>query len=169
MLIDSLVLSRLTYALFVWGPPLTQASINRLQRLQNWGVRMARSLRKYDHISHHLSSLLWLPVNEQIQYRSLCAMHRYYVGDAIPFDPPISFGTFLGHNTRCPSCFANLPRHRLSKTQHFFHFRTAKWWNQLPLDIVSQGCNHFLSALYSYLLTKYFSLLCDFNYILLLQ
>ena len=66
MLIDSLVLSRLTYALFVWGPPLTQASINRLQRLQNWGVRMARSLRKYDHISHHLSSLLWLPVNKQI-------------------------------------------------------------------------------------------------------
>ena len=67
MLIDSLVLSRLTYALCVWGPPLTQASVNRLQGLQNWGVRMARSPRKYDHISHHLSSLLWLPVNEQIQ------------------------------------------------------------------------------------------------------
>ena len=30
MLIDSLVLSRLAYALSVWGPPLTQASINRL-------------------------------------------------------------------------------------------------------------------------------------------
>ena len=47
-------------------------------------------------------------------------MHQHYVGDAIPFDPPISFGTFHGHNTRCPSSFANLPRHRLSKTQHFF-------------------------------------------------
>ena len=56
----------------------------------------------------------------QIRYRSLCATHRHYVGDAIPFDPPISFGTFYGHNTRCPSSFANLPRHRLSKTQHFF-------------------------------------------------
>ena len=129
--------------LSVWGPPLTQASINRLQSLQNWGVRMTKSLRKYDHISHHLSSLLWLPVNKQIRYRSLCAMHRHYVGDAIPFDPPISFGTFHDHNTCCPSSFASLRRHRLSKTQHFFHFRTAKWWNQLPFDIVSQSCNHF--------------------------
>ena len=35
MLIDSLVLSRLDYVLPVWGPPLSQASINHLQRLQN--------------------------------------------------------------------------------------------------------------------------------------
>ena len=91
LLIDSLVLSRLDYALPVWGPPLTQASINCLQRLQNWGVRITKSLHKYDYVSHHLNSLSWLPVNRQIQYRSLCAMHRHYLGDAIPFVPPITF------------------------------------------------------------------------------
>ena len=154
LLIDSLVLSRLDYALPVWGPPLTQASINRLQRLQNWGVRITKSLHKYDHVSHHLNSLSWLPVNFQIQYRSLCAMHRHYLGDAIPFVPPITFGVHHSHNTRCPSSFANLPRCRLSFTQHFFHYRTAKWWNQIPLDIVSQSRSHFPSALYSYLLNK---------------
>ena len=90
----------------------------------------------------------------QIQYRSLCAMHRHYLGDAIPFVPPITFGVHHSHNTRCPSSFANLPRCRLSFTQHFFHYRTAKWWNQIPLDIVSQSRSHFPSALYSYLLNK---------------
>ena len=92
LLVDTLVLSHLDYALPVWGPPLTQASINHLQRLQNWGVRITKSLHKYDHVSHPLNSLSWLPVNRQIQYRSLCAMHRHYLGNAIPFVPPITFG-----------------------------------------------------------------------------
>ena len=48
MLVDSLVLSHLQHALPVWGPPLPQGSINRLQKLQNWGVRIAQSLRKYE-------------------------------------------------------------------------------------------------------------------------
>ena len=87
-------------------------------------------------------------MNRQIQYRSLCAMHRHYLGDAIPFAPPITFGVHHGgHNTRCPSSFANLPRSRSYHlaTQHFFH--SAKWWNQIPLDIVGQSRSHFLSAL----------------------
>ena len=98
MLIDSLVLSSLHYALPVWGPPFSQVSINRLQRLQNWGVRITKSLRKYDHISHHLGSLSWLPVSQHIHYQSLCAMHCHYLSDAIPFIPPITFGVHHGHN-----------------------------------------------------------------------
>ena len=116
---------------------------------------MTKSLRKYDHITHHLSSLLWLPVNKQIRYRSLCAMHQHYVGDAIPFDLPISFGTFHGHNTRCPSSFTNLPRHRLSNTQHFFISELQNGGINFHLTLLARlSCNHFLSALYSYLLTK---------------
>ena len=64
MLVDSLVLSHLQHALPVWDPPLPQGSINRLQKLQNWGVRIAQSLRKYDHVSHHLKLLSWLPITQ---------------------------------------------------------------------------------------------------------
>ena len=106
----------------------------------------------HDHISHHLNSLSWSPINQQIQYRSLCAMHCHYLGDAIPFNPPITFGVHHGHNTHCPSSLSNLPRSRLSFTQHFFHYRTVKRWKQIPLDIVGQNRHHFMSALYSYLL-----------------
>ena len=61
MLIDSLVLSRLDYALPVWGPPLSEAFINCLHaktlELGSSQVRITKLLRKYDHISHHLGSL----------------------------------------------------------------------------------------------------------------
>ena len=53
LLIDSLVLSRLSYALPVWGPAISKQNLHRLQRLHNWAVRIVRGLRKFDHVSGH--------------------------------------------------------------------------------------------------------------------
>ena len=55
MLIDSLVLSCLIYALPVWGPLLSQFDIHHLQRLHNWGIRITASLGKFDHVLEHRS------------------------------------------------------------------------------------------------------------------
>ena len=60
MLIDSLVLSRLIYALPVWGTMLTLAHQQQLQRLHNWGVHIATSLQKFDHVSYHFTGYLFL-------------------------------------------------------------------------------------------------------------
>jgi len=69
----------------------------------------------------------WLPVNQQIQYQSLCAMHHHYFGDAISFIPPIIFVAQHGHNTQCPSSFANLPPGAdYILTTFFYLYRTAK-------------------------------------------
>ena len=75
MMVDSLVLSQLNYALPLWGPPLSLDLINRLRRLHNRAVRVVFSLRKYDHVSSHRCRLEWLPLESTIQYRSLLAMH----------------------------------------------------------------------------------------------
>ena len=64
MLIDSLVLSHINYALPAWGPMLAKSSLQRL-RLLNWGVRIT-GLRKYDHISSHRARLRWLPVESKL-------------------------------------------------------------------------------------------------------
>ena len=40
MLAESLILSRFDYALPVWGPPLQQCQVSRLQHLQNRAVRV---------------------------------------------------------------------------------------------------------------------------------
>jgi len=152
MLLDSLVLSHLQYALPVWGPSLPQTSVNRIQKLQNWGVRMTRSLHKYDHVSHHMKSLSWLPIVHLIQYRSNCAMYHHYTNNVIPLFPPVAFGCQHECDTHCPVHFANLPRCRLSSTQHFFRTRGAKWWNLFPSDVVSLGYSTFSSVVYDSLI-----------------
>ena len=68
MLINSLVISHLDYALPVWRPPLTQNLVDRLQRLQNWDIHIVYSLRK----------LSWLPIKSHICYCCLCAKHHYH-------------------------------------------------------------------------------------------
>ena len=40
LLLDTLVLSHLRYALPLWGPALSQQSLHRLKHVQNWAVRM---------------------------------------------------------------------------------------------------------------------------------
>ena len=78
LLIDSLVLSRLSYALPVWGPAISKQNLHRLQRLHNWAVRIVGGLRKFDHVSGHRVALGWLPVDTLIQYRTLCTMHQLH-------------------------------------------------------------------------------------------
>ena len=122
--VNSLVLPHLQYAPIVWGPLLSQGSItsHRLQRLLNWGVRIVQSFHKYDHVSHHLKLLSWLPITQQIQYRSviICAMYFHYVSNSIPFIPPLRFGWQHTRDTRCSANFANISRLRLSSTPEVF-------------------------------------------------
>ena len=109
MMVDSLVLSQLNYALPVWGPPLSSDLINCLRRLHNRAVHVVFSLCKYDHVSSHRSRLGWLPLESTIQYRSLLAMHQKFVGDCcLLLNPPIEFGTQHQHHTRALSSFANI-------------------------------------------------------------
>jgi len=60
LLMDSLVLSHMQYALPVWGPSLYQHDLQRLQRLQNHGVHLIFSLNKFDHVSDYYKQLRWL-------------------------------------------------------------------------------------------------------------
>ena len=57
LLMDSLVLSHMQYALPVWGPSLYQHHLQRLQRLQNHAVRLIFSLNKFDHVSDYYRQL----------------------------------------------------------------------------------------------------------------
>ena len=84
MLTESLILSRIDYALPVWGPPLNKSQVARLQRLQNRGIRITRCLRKYDHVTLHHCQLNWLPISHQIMFKSSCAVYHHYHYDKKP-------------------------------------------------------------------------------------
>ena len=120
MLLESLVLSHLSYSVVVWGPSLGSTLLQRLQRMQNRAVRLCCNLRKYDHVSAFYHRLSWLPLPCFIQFRSLCLMYRqYHQFKCIPLEPPIVFGRTFSYSTRTPAYFANIPMFRLSFPQRF--------------------------------------------------
>ena len=88
-------------------------SLQCLQRLLNWGVHIAASLHKYDHVSVYQARLHWLPV---IQCCSLYAIYKQYSSpQGILLDPLIEFGTGNGYCTRHENQCAKLDHCRLTK------------------------------------------------------
>ena len=70
-LVLAFVMSRLDYCnSLLYGCP--QYLINRLQKLQNNAARLILRVPKTDHITPHLQTLHWLPVNARIQYKICC-------------------------------------------------------------------------------------------------
>ena len=123
MLLESLVLSHLSYCVTVWGPSLGSILSQRLQRMQNRAVRLCCNLRKYDHVSAFYHKLNWLPLPCFIQFKSLCLMyHQYHYFKCIPLEPSIVFGGTSFYSTRTPVYFANIPLFRLSFPQRLFLF-----------------------------------------------
>ena len=112
LLIDSLVLSCLTYALPVWGPAISKQCLTRLQRQHNWAVRIVKNLRKFNDVSAHRTQLGWLPIDTLIHYRTLCTMCQLYHKTFNLLNPPILFGPQHTYSTRCPPTFANTERCR---------------------------------------------------------
>ena len=107
MLTESLVFSRLTYALPVWGPAVHQDSLLRLNRLHNRAVCICCGLHKSDHITNHRQTIGWLPVSLLIQHRTLCAMMEQYTGGGIQLNPPLQFGQL--HTCNLDSCILMAP------------------------------------------------------------
>ena len=153
MLMESLVFSRLTYAIPVWGPAVHQDSLLRLNRLHNRAIRITCGLRKSDHVSSHRQTIGWLPVSLLIQHRTLCAMMDQYTGRGIQVNPPLQFGRLHTHNTRCPAHFASICRCRLALTKRHFRQKASTWWNSLSHDLFDSLLS-FRSKLYNYLLNS---------------
>ncbi|KAI5106855.1 hypothetical protein C0J45_2493, partial [Silurus meridionalis] len=71
-LVHAFMTSRIDYCNALLGG-CPASLINKLQLVQNAAARVLTRSRKYDHITPILSSLHWLPVKFQIDYKSLAA------------------------------------------------------------------------------------------------
>ena len=96
--------SWIDYALPVWGPSsLNKTQMAHLRNPQNRGIHITRCLRKYNHVTLHRHQLNWLPISDQIMFKSVCAMYCHYHYDkqtCLLLDPPIVFGAQHDNNTR---------------------------------------------------------------------
>ena len=69
-LANSLVSSKLDYCNSLYSG-ISQANLNKLQRIQNSLARVITYTSKYQHITPTLTKLLWLPIKQRIDYK-LC-------------------------------------------------------------------------------------------------
>ena len=159
MLIHAFISSRLDYcnSLYIG---IDQASLKRLQLVQNAAARLLTSTRKRDHITPVLASLHWLPVKFRVVFKvllfvfkSLHDLSPSYLSELIkPYVPPRNL------RSADQSLLVPLPTNLRSRGARSFAAAGPLLWNSLPLPIRSaQTLGSFKSLLKTHLFSIAFS------------
>ena len=158
-LISAFVLSRLDYCngLFVNCPAET---LDKLQRVQNNAARLVLRVPRSDHITPHLQTLHWLPIEARITYKIACMTFRAinlscprYLSDLISIYTPGRLLRSLSDTLKLTTPSSN------TKTfgERSFSFAAPSIWNSLPLSIRSSDSDSsFRSSLKTHLFKLYF-------------
>ena len=151
LLVNSLITSKIDYCNSLLGS-IPSNKLQSLQRLQNICVRIITRTKKYDHITHHMRDLHWLPVEYRVKYKISLLLYKShqigpgYLADVTPrYVPRRQLRSEDLHLINVPS----------SRTKSFgdraFSYSSAVLWNSLPLSIRSiQNLSTFKRKLKSY-------------------
>ncbi len=82
----------ITVISFIWG--INQASLNRLQKVQNAAARLLTGVSKRDHITPVLISLHWLQIRYRIDFKVLLLVFKALNG----LTPVYLSALFSAHN-----------------------------------------------------------------------
>ncbi len=136
-LVSAFVLSRLDYCnSLLSGCP--QYLLNRLQKVQNNAARLILKAPKTDHITPHLRTLHWLPIDARIKYKlcSLCfgaitSTGPVYLSDLLKiYTPSRQLRSSADIRILCiPSVNTK------SYGERSFSYTAPTLWNTLPKDI----------------------------------
>ena len=134
-LANSLVSSKLDYCNSLYNG-ISQANLNKIQRIQNTLARVVTNTSKFEHITPVLKKLHWLPIKQRIDYK-LCLLT--YKTLQIQQPPTYLYNSlsFPSHSlsTRSSdSSVLSIPYVRTSLGKRAFSVIAPRLWNSLPPD-----------------------------------
>ena len=138
---SAFVLSRRDYCnSLLFGCP--QYLLNKLQKVQNNAARLVLRVSKTDHISPHLASLHWLPIDSWMQYKlsSLCynclnSTAPDYLTELLRIYKPTR--QLRSSSDTSILCIPTVRTHSFG--QRSFSYAAPTVWNTLPYEIRSSN------------------------------
>ena len=134
---DSLVLSRFNYCDSVYGPCITAANSNIIQKVQNFCVRFSFEISYREHISPHLRNIGWMDIRTRRWVHLCCLVYK-----VMKYETPEYLSRKLekrseAHTvmTRRRETTLSIPAHSTVYFKKSFSYQAAKIYNQIALDL----------------------------------
>lgn len=138
MLAQSLLLPILDYADSSY-PDITVELLNKLERLQNLGIRFIFGLRKYDHVSECRKKLEWLTVRQRRNLHIISLLYSTLFHSKSPgylkkrFEYNANSHEFSLRSSYTLSL--NMPTHSTDFYDLSFTVHATRLWNSLPIAV----------------------------------
>jgi len=153
IIVNALVISHVRYCLAVFGNG-TKTNMNRLQKIQNFALRVISGRRKFDRISGVRGELGWPTVPQLHEQHCLTLLHKIIrTGEPQALASRLQPNSELrSRNTRQDTDLA-LPPGRVNTNAGFrrFFYRTVQRYNTLPAEVKEMSIASFKSAVASLL------------------
>ena len=156
-LVSAFILSRLDYcnSLLVNCP---QKLTKRLQKIQNSAARLVLRVPRSDHMTPHLHTLHWLPIQARIKYKIACmsfqAIHATgpaYLSELVQLYTPAR--TLRSSSDTYTLCTPGISERSFGDRS--FYLAAPAIWNSLPLSVRSvENYSSFRSVLKTHLFRK---------------
>ena len=118
---------------------ITECQLNKLERLQNLGIRFIFGLRKYDHVSEFRTQLKWLPIRLRRNTHILSLLYSILFNPNSPKYLKKRFRFLSETHNRTLRSSQSLLLQTPTHTSHSYHssftVHAVQLWNSLPLSI----------------------------------